>query len=387
MHNSQFKLMVTYFLLATAIITSFWVVNNLDVIGGVIAWILGMLSPFIVGFVISYILGIPINAVQRLLERTHIEIIRQWKKGISIVSVYLAFVFLIYMTIQLLVPPIIATIVDFIANFPVFYQQVLSFLENLGEEFLIDLSPDHILHEVLGEDFNINNPLGFITYDAILSYLGTIMGGAAALFNLFLAFISSIYFLFELENLSKFLKRLMFAFSSVKTSTIILEYGQKINQYFKKYIFCLLMDCIIMAVVGTVVLTLLGSEYALLLGLMIGAMNLIPYFGSIIATIIAVVVVWITQGFAMGAFGAIVLFICQQLDANVIQPRLYGTSLKLSPLLVIVSVSVGGSIGGLLGSTIGGTILGMIVAIPFAKVFMNILEDIITHRELKKPKT
>lgn len=383
MHKSQFRMMVAYFTLAVAVIGFYWVVTNLDTIGGWIGWVFTVMSPFIAGFIIAYILSIPVNSAQRLLERTNIKFLQNWKKAISVIAVYLLFIFIIYIALRLLLPPIIFAIVDLVQSLPYYYLQLVHFLENIGNDLDIPLNIDldSFFAEIFGEEADIFNPLSMISYEAIVSYIGTIIGGANAIFRGFLAFISSIYFLFETENLGKFLKRLLNAFSSSKTSSVIIEYGHKTNQYFKKYIFCLIIDCIVMAIVGTIILTLLGSPHAILLGLLLGVMNLIPYFGSIIATVIAVVVMWLTQGFAMGVISAIVLLISQQLDANVLQPRLYGTSLKLSPLLVIISVSVGGAIGGVVGGALGGTVMGMIVAIPCAKVLMNILDDIIDHRE------
>ena len=382
-HNSQFRMMLTYFTLAVSVIGFYWVVTHLDVIGSWIGWAFRVMGPFIGGFIMAYILSIPVKGIQRLIVRTNMRLLISWKRAISVILIYLLFVFGIYIALLLLLPPIIEAIADLISNIPVYYAQLMAFLEELSDDlelpFYVDL--DAVFGEFFGEDSEVFNPMNMISYEAIISYLGTIVGGANAIFRGFLAFISSIYFLFEMENLGSFLKRIMYAFSSPKTSSVILEYGNKINQYFKKYIFCLITDCFIMAVVGTILLTLLDSPYAIFLGLLIGVMNLIPYFGSIIATVIAVIVVWLTQGFAMGAVSAVVLLISQQMDANVIQPKLYGTSLKLSPLLVIISVSIGGAIGGVIGGAVGGSIMGMIVAIPCAKVLMNIIDDIIDHRE------
>lgn len=384
MHNSQFRLMVTYFTLAVSIMAVYWAVTNMEAIGNWIGWTLTVLSPFIMGFILSYILSIPTNAMQRLLVKTDMPIVIRWKKAISVIAVYLIFIFTIYTAMRLLVPPLISAIVDLIASIPMFYQQFMVFIEGINADdqipfYLSDM--DVALYQHFGLD--VTNPLTFINQEAIMSYFGTIVGGANALFRGFLAFVSSIYFLFEMERLGKFLKRFMFAFSSARTSEVLLDYGSKINQYFKKYIFCLILDCIFMAVVGTLILTMLGSPHALLLGMLLGVMNLIPYFGSIIATVIAIIVVWFTQGATMGAISGVILFISQQIDANVVQPRLYGTSLKLSPLLVIISVSVGGAVGGVFGGAIGGTVMGMIVAIPCVKILMNILEDIIDHREAR----
>ena len=384
MQKTQLRQLMVYFILAIAVIGFYWAVTHLDVIGGWISWFFNVMGPFISGFIIAYILSIPVNSMQRLLDRTNLEFLQRFKKSISVIFVYMLFIFIIYIAVRLLIPPTITALADLVSSFPVYYQQFLRFLETINQEEQIPfyLNIDEILQDFLGLD--TANPLTFISPEAIMSYLGTILGGATVIFRTFLAFISSVYFLFEAENLGKFLTRLMNAFSSGKTSSVILGYGQKINQYFKKYIFCVILDCLIMGVVGTIILSIIGSPYAIFLGLLIGVMNLIPYFGSIVATAIAVLVVWLTQGFAMGVVSLIVLLISQQMDANVLQPRLYGTSLKLSPLLVIISVSVGGAVGGLIGGAIGGTIMGMIVAIPCAKVLMNILDDIIEYRELKK---
>lgn len=385
MHKTQFRMMMTYFTLAVSVIGFYWIVVNLDVILSWIGWFFNVMGPFITGFIMAYLLSIPVKGMQRLLVRTKIDIIISWKRVISVIVVYSLFVLTIYITMRLLAPRIIVAVVDLVSTFPLYYQQLSTFLDEVYQsgQLPFPVNLDEFVEEFLGLS-DATNPWSFITYEAILSYLGTIMGGANIIFRMFLAFVTSIYFLFEAEGLANFIKRLMNAFLSSKANTIILGYGQRINQYFKKYVFCLVADCVIMAVVGTILLTILGSPYAVFLGLLLGVMNLIPYFGSIVATLIAVIVVWLTQGFAMGVVSAIILLISQQLDSNVVQPRLYGTSLKLSPLLVIISVSVGGAIGGLIGSAVGGTILGMIVAIPCAKVLMNILDDIVAHRELGK---
>ena len=385
MHKAQFRTMLTYFILAMAVIGFYWIIIHLDVLLGWIGWLFNVMGPFIAGFIMAYLLSIPVNGMQRLLSKTQIKFIVEWKKGISVIVVYLLFVFIIYMSLHLLVPRIIFAVVDLVSSFPFYYQQFSAFIDyiNQGGQFPVTINLQEFFEEFFGVS-DASNLWNFITYEAILSYLGTILGGANIVFRAFLAIVSSIYFLFEAEGLARFLKRMMNAFLSGKINAVVLGYGQRINQYFKKYVFCLIMDCIIMGIVGTILLTLLGSPYAVFLGLLLGVLNLIPYFGSIVATVIAVIVVWLTQGFAMGAVSVVILLISQQLDANVLQPRLYGTSLKLSPLLVIISVSVGGAIGGLIGSAVGGTIMGMIVAIPCAKVLMNILDDVIEHRESQK---
>ena len=382
--RNRFKL-VSYFTLATAIIVVFFLISNLGTIAGGIGWFFGVISPFIFGFIIAYILSIPCAAMQKLLNKSRVKFLCRFKKGISVILMYAVLLALVYMSLRWVLPRIFFSIWDMVYHLPAHIQRFEQFIANLNasEQFplYIDLSAFFAPLDYAAP-FEIVTDL--FSYEMLVSYLGTIFSGAAIIFRWILAFISSIYFLFEMENLSRFLKRVLHAFLSEKVGGVIISYGRKINQYFKKYIFCLIMDCLFMAVTGTILLMILGSPYALVLGLLLGVMNFIPYFGSIFATIVAVIVVWATQDFAMGVLSTILLLVLQQLDANLVQPRLYGSGLKLSPLLVIISVTVGGAIGGILGGAFGGTVIGMIVAIPVAKVLVNILDDVVAYREKKK---
>jgi predicted PurR-regulated permease PerM len=110
---------------------------------------------------------------------------------------------------------------------------------------------------------------------------------------------------------------------------------------------------------------------------MLGILNYVPYFGSIIGSIIAIIIVTFTQGLTPGIITAVVLLITQQIDGNIIQPKLMGGSFSMSPLLIIISVTVGGAFAG---------ILGMIIAIPIVAVLKDALEDLINYREQQQQK-
>lgn len=104
---------------------------------------------------------------------------------------------------------------------------------------------------------------------------------------------------------------------------------------------------------------IMGIQYAVLLGFMIGLFNLIPYFGAIIAVIIAGIITIFTGGLDQAIWMVIIVTILQQIDANIINPKITGDSLKISPLLVIFAVTVGGAYFG---------VLGMFLAVPIATV-------------------
>ena len=118
-------------------------------------------------------------------------------------------------------------------------------------------------------------------------------------------------------------------------------------------------------------MSLLGVKYAVLLGFMIGIFNLIPYFGAIIAVVIAALITLLTGGLGQCLIMVIVVIILQQIDANIINPKILGNSLKISPLLVIFAVPVGGAYFGF---------WGMFLSVPIVAVIKLLLTDYIEYK-------
>ena len=120
---------------------------------------------------------------------------------------------------------------------------------------------------------------------------------------------------------------------------------------------------------------ILGVKYAISLGFMIGIFNLIPYFGAIIAVIVAAIITLLTGGLWQTVIMVIVLIVLQQIDANIINPKILGNQLKISPLLVIFAVSVGGAYFG---------IWGMFLSVPVIAVIKLVLTDYIEYKNRLK---
>lgn len=121
-------------------------------------------------------------------------------------------------------------------------------------------------------------------------------------------------------------------------------------------------------------MSFMGIKYAVLLGFMIGLFNLIPYFGAIIAIIIAGLITVLTGGPSQALWMVIVVTIIQQIDANIINSKIIGGTLKISPLLVIFAVTVGGAYFG---------VLGMFLAVPVAAVLKELLNDYIENKKIR----
>ena len=119
----------------------------------------------------------------------------------------------------------------------------------------------------------------------------------------------------------------------------------------------------------------MNIKYATLLGFVIGLFNVIPYFGAIVSVAIAVIITVFTGGFGQAIWLALIITALQQIDANIINPKILGTSLDLSPILVIFSVTLGGAYFG---------VLGMFLGVPVTAFLKIIIEEYLDAKIAKK---
>ena len=192
--------------------------------------------------------------------------------------------------------------------------------------------------------------------------------------NTFLTYILtliSIYILVDRTSIMQFLRKLATAIFPQKTYNHLGKYFDDSNTIFFKFIASQFIDAVIVGILVSIALTIMGVRYSIVLGFFIGLFNMIPYFGAIIATALSAIITIITGGLSQAIWMLIVVIILQQIDANIINPKIVGKSLKINPLLVIFSVTVGGAFFGM---------LGMFLAVPVIAVVKILVEDYIEYK-------
>ena len=368
----KFKALLPYFLLALAIIIVFRVSGSLGIFATLIGRAWRVISPFFYGFMLAYLINIPRAGIQHLLEKINSNFILKRAKMLSIIFVFVFLILLMFLILSLIIPAVIDSLAFFVAHIPQYMESVQQVIESFNNLNLFELP--FTADEIAIFD-QIENMLGNFGFDDIWAPIDAIMGAAAAIFGAVIAFISSIYILVEKDKFRAYLIKLLNIFATDEIRDIVIEVFRGLNKNFRQYIRTQTIDGMILGTLATIFLFILGSPFALVLGIMLGFVNYIPYFGSIFGTIIAVLVVTFTQGLTMGVVAALTLLIIQQIDANFIQPRLMSGSFSLSPLLIIISITIGGAIMG---------ILGMIVAIPIVAVLKDFASRIVEYYERKK---
>ena len=149
------------------------------------------------------------------------------------------------------------------------------------------------------------------------------------------------------------------------------RYFNRTNNIFFNFIAGQVLDGVVVGIITSIGMSILGVKYAVPLGFMIGLFNLIPYFGAIIGVALATFITFLTGGLTQAITMVIVVIVLQQIDANIINPKIIGTSLKISPLLVIFGVTVGGAYFG---------VWGMFLAVPVIAVFKLVITDYIEYK-------
>jgi len=368
--------MVPYFILALAVILAFRLTTEFSFFTEAFGHFWAVVAPFVTGAVMAYIMNLPCTGIQRLLEKTGNPFAIKRSRGLSVLILVIIVVILITLILNWVIPAVASSVVLFVEGFPYYQEALISWLQAVNEWDLPDIIPDFYISE--DGIFAVINDL--IASFELGSFMDNIIAGFggffSAIFSAFLAVVSSIYLLIEKDKLKAFVMRLIKAATSESTNETILKYSRKLDFNFHRYIYVQTIDGVIL---GTLMFAVLffgfRSDFALILALILGILNYIPYFGSIFGTAIAVLIIALTQGVPTALVAAIIMFGIQQLDGNFIQPKLMGGSFSLSPLLIIISVTVGMAYGG---------ILGMLVAIPIVALLKDVLDSYIEYLEKKK---
>ena len=374
MNNKEWKKWLFWFSFAVAAIVVYKTIDSVSsVITGIVNFF-DLIMPFLMAILIAYILYIPCKSIEGGIKRIKFKIFKKHARGLSVLLVYIISILLIFVIINFIIPAVTTSVKDLTENLPNYYNSAIDYFNNLDENsILVRLNINSYVESLQEFDF-AKEIIKWISLDNINSYIKGIMGAANIIFDSFVTIVVSIYILLERNNIKNFLVELSKAIFSKKTNMAIGRYYKKTNSIFFHFISGQILDAIIIGIITSIAMSIMGVKYAILLGFMIGLFNIIPYFGAIAAVIIAIIITIFTGGFIQAIWLGIIVIILQQIDANIINPRILGNSLDLSPILVIFSVTIGGAYFG---------VLGMFLGVPVMAFLKLMLEDIIEYRNKK----
>ena len=338
-----------FFIVIVVSYIAFKILDNADSIFKGLNDIYAILFPFVLAFIIAYILNPVVNLFNKRFKL---------KRGLSIALTYLLFVGILAVGGFFLFPKLYVSILELIDALPQLTVQVQKNLTAV----IADIESKTHLSQMNVMDFDINTIIDKFSssftslFNGIINVAITL---TTSIVNIIFGFLISIYVLTDKEKFLKFGKRITLTTLGHKNGIRIIEFINILNKKVGTYIAIKALDSLIIGCMGFVGLYFLGSKYILLLSVIVGVTNMIPYFGPFIGMIVAFFVNLFAADLRLGLISLAFLFVLQQFDAWYLDPKLIGNKVGLSPFLVIFAVTIGAFLYGP---------VGMILASPVASV-------------------
>ena len=359
-------------IIAVILMVIYKTIDNIGQITSAIGNFLFIISPLLYGILFSYFLYIPHHTIEGLLARVKITFISKHARGFSTIVIFIVLACIVFVILSFVLPVVFSSIIDLANSIPGYISTALEYFDNLpADSIWVNLDIANTLQTYSGDLLHtLVNPAG------IAQVASGIMSFAGGIFSLIMGLVISLYILLDRDKIAVFFKRLNTAvFKREDRANRSIKYFSQINKVLFTFIASKGLDSLINFVVSTTVLLIFGVPYALLLGLVAGLFNFIPYIGSIISAFVMGVITLITCDLSTAIKVMICLLVFHQIDGNYIEPRIMKSSLKINPILVIIAVVVGGAYFG---------IVGMFLAVPFAVIIKQILLEYIASTEKEK---
>ena len=324
------------------LILFFKLVDNFENVKNYVFFVLSMFKPFFIGSIIAFFMLSPSRKIERLCKKSKYPIISKMARTIGIASVYTFAVAVIAVISRFFFPMFKDNITELTKKFPDYYKQILNLIEN--NELLEIADINEMIIDSLKKIFDPSSVWSYVTF---------ISDFAASLFSAFTGIVISIYMLAEREMLIKLFKTVARRLIKAPYYSTIGRYFHRFTVIFYAYFTGLLLDAIIVGVISLPFFFLFKVPYAFVFAVIIMIANMIPFFGPIVATCL----IYMFSALAIGPVNALWIILFQivlgQIDANLVQPKIIGDSVGISPFWVIFAVLVFGGIGGVAGMILG----------------------------------
>ncbi len=385
--NEKYQQILLYVLLgAFCILVMLFLLINIGVIVpkgmSFISTFFSLISPFIVGLAIVYLLNPIVNQIEKILYKSLGIIFKKKKdrmsfRGLSVLITYLIVAGCIFLILSVIISSVANEIK--LADTDSLKNIALSLLSS-GKEFIKEIASK--LEQFGIKSANISEYqqklldwINSSTTDIATGAFSFVSNVGNAISKFLIAMVLSIYVLIDLDNLKKYWQKAAAALLRNRSYGALSTFLKDADDCFSGYIKGQFLDACVMAVLVSVGLSIVNVKYSVLIGILTGIGNLIPYVGPIFAyggTILACVV---DGDFKKMLIGLIVVLVIQGLDGNFINPKLLSNSISVNPILVIIALLIGASTGGL---------MGMLVAVPVAALVKKEFDRFIAWREAKK---
>ena len=367
------KTLRNLFLVVAGGIVLYWLLHETERVKMVYGVVRGIFAPFVLGAALAFILNVPMRAFEGLLKNVKNE---RWRRVIAVLLTFVAVLLVLALVCVLLIPQLIKTVQSLIPSLIDFVVEVEAFAYRFLEE-----NPQ-LMEWVVNNTELENVDWGSLIQQAV-SVLGTsvssIVSGTfsaigsvfSALVNFVIAIVFALYSLFQKETLARQGRKLLYAFLPERFSDHVVRILRLSNSTFSNFLSGQCVEVCILGGLFAVTMAIFRMPYIPLISVLIAVTAFIPIVGAFIGCVVGAFLIFVNDPL-QAVFFVIMFLVLQQIENNLIYPRVVGTSIGLNGMWVLVAVAVGGELFG---------IAGMFLMIPFASVLYTLLQEV-TNKSL-----
>ncbi len=353
-------------------IVLYWLLNDMDRVRGFVSWGLNLVNPFLVGGCIAFILNVPMRSIERQLKK-----VPEFKatRGAAITLTLVGIVMIFSVVVNLLIPQVEETAQIIAQQLPHFFRNA----EQNLQEFLKE-NPQLELWLRDNTDFeNLNwTSLAQKAVDIVGGTLSKVLGSTvdvvraliSSIWSLFISVVFSLYCLGNKERLARQVRRLCYSFLPERWSDEFIRIGRLANSTFSNFFSGQCIEVCILGCMFAVTMTVLGMPYVPLVSVLVAVTAFIPIVGAWVGCALGALFILVSNPMQAVAF-VVMFLVLQQIENNLIYPRVVGTSVGLPSMWTLAAVTVGGDLMG---------IAGMVLMIPMVSVVYRLLSDFTADR-------
>lgn len=375
--NDKYNTIAVYVVLtACAIILFYLGILKLEFVFEKVAVIVGICKPFIFGFALAYILDFLLRFVEeKIYSLKYINKIKllspKIQRGVSLFITYLLALFLIFLFLYFVLPQLIDSMVGLINDIPTYINDTTKFIDDI----LINLNINSEYLAMFND--NIKNFIDYII--KVLTELLPVIGNmvtkmASGIWNIVLGLIVSIYMLIDKERFIALCRKVVYAILPKNAANKVTEIIRRSNYTFGKFLSGKILDSLIIGIMTFIILYVCKMPYALLISVIVGITNIIPFFGPFIGAVPSFIIILFVDP-VKALWFLLIVFVIQQIDGNIIGPKILGDSIGISAFWILFAILVAGKFLG---------IVGMVIGVPLFAVVYSIIKEIVEERLRKK---
>ncbi len=349
-------------------------VTNIGTVFAALKKLLSFFSPVIVALCIAFVLNVLLSALEnkpfKFMSTSRKKFVNRLQRPLCLILTYLFALSIISLLILVIIPDIIDTITYLAEKMPYFVVTVRDWIEGLLERFNFketELPEIKINWSATGKAITdwLSGSSGKIVGDAVNITTSVFSG----IFDTIFSIVISIYILFQKEKIANFAKKAIYAFVPQKESELIYHISQRTHEAFSRFIGGQLTECLILGTLCFIGMTIFRFPNALIISVLISVTALVPIVGATIGVIVGFLLIVITDPIKALLF-VVFFLVLQQIEGNLIYPKVVGKAVGLPGVIVVSAVLVGGNIGG---------VFGALVAVPTCAVIYILLKECIEY--------